>query len=129
SAPRAPYRSDLPIAELPLRAGSRVDAANDYGVTPLIVACVNGNSKMAALLLASGAAPNRPNGSGETPLLAAADAGATGAGEALVAAGAELETKDPVRGQTALMWAVAGQHRDVVRVLIKSGARPEAESA
>lgn len=37
----AANRDDLETADLLLRAGARVNVANDYGVTPLSLACTN----------------------------------------------------------------------------------------
>src|SRR5262245_21609498 len=39
----ASYRDDLNTADLLIRAGSNVNAATDYGVTPLSMACTNGS--------------------------------------------------------------------------------------
>ncbi|MGH9784157.1 MAG: ankyrin repeat domain-containing protein, partial [Terriglobia bacterium] len=40
----AVHRHDLEMTDLLIRAGADVNAANEYGVTPLSVACSNGNS-------------------------------------------------------------------------------------
>src|SRR5688572_1177475 len=40
---RAAQRNDLGTAERLVRAGADVNAANRYGVTPLSLACVNGD--------------------------------------------------------------------------------------
>jgi ankyrin repeat protein len=42
----AAYRDDLKSAEQLIRAGADVKAANRYGVTPLSVACTNGDGAM-----------------------------------------------------------------------------------
>ena len=47
----AAYHDDLEIAKLLVRAGANVKAANRYGVTPLSLACTNGNGAMVELLL------------------------------------------------------------------------------
>src|SRR5688500_13472001 len=42
----AVHLDDLETAELLIRAGADVNAANDYGVMPLSLACTNGNAAM-----------------------------------------------------------------------------------
>src|SRR5712691_878465 len=42
----ATYQDDLETEELLVRAGANVNAANRYGVTPLSLACTNGNGAM-----------------------------------------------------------------------------------
>src|SRR5580765_1965279 len=54
----AAYQDDLEIARLLVRAGANVKAANRYGVTPLSLACTNGNAAMIEMLLKGGADPN-----------------------------------------------------------------------
>ena len=58
-----------------LEAGAVVDAANDYGVTPLAVACRVGNFEVAAVLLKAGAEPSIELAGRETLLMHAARAG------------------------------------------------------
>ena len=66
------------IAELLIRAGANVKAANRYGVTPLSLACTNGNAAIVELLLKAGADPNAALPGGETPLMTAARTGSLG---------------------------------------------------
>jgi ankyrin repeat protein len=40
----------------------------------------------------------------------------------LLSRGGDANAKEPARGQTALMWAVAERHADVARVLVENGA-------
>ena len=63
----AAYHDDLETAKLLVRAGANVKAANRYGVTPLSLACTNGNAAMVELLLEGRRrpehdAPRRRNG-------------------------------------------------------------------
>src|SRR5438445_8984016 len=53
----AAHWNDLETADLLLRAGSDVDAANAFGVTPLSLACTNGSVAMVERLLAAAADP------------------------------------------------------------------------
>ena len=54
----ATYQDDLETTKLLVGAGANVKAANRYGVTPLSLACTNGNAAIVELLLESGADPN-----------------------------------------------------------------------
>ena len=118
----ATYQDDLELVKLLLRSGANVKAASRYGVTPLSLACTNGNGVMVELLLKAGADPNAPLPGGETPLMTAARTGALASVKALVARGANVESKDDRRGQTALMWAAAEGHADVVQALLDADA-------
>src|SRR6266853_3111900 len=48
----AAHLDDLETAKLLLRSGANAAATNRYGVTPLSLACANGNTEMVGLLLA-----------------------------------------------------------------------------
>jgi len=113
----ASYRDDLESADLLIRAGAKVNAANDLGVTPLWPASENGSSAMVRRLLEAGANPNAALLSGETPVMVAARSGYPGVVEQLLNKGANPNAH-ATRGQTALMWAVSQKHPDVVRVLV-----------
>jgi len=118
----ATYHDDLEIAQLLVRAGANVKAANRYGVTPLSLACTNGNAALVEMLLKSGADANAALPGGETPLMTAARTGNLAAVKALIHHGANVEAKDDRRGQTALIWAAAEGHADVVQALIDADA-------
>jgi ankyrin repeat protein len=118
----AVYQDDLEIANLLVGAGANVKAASRYGVTPLSLACTNGNSAMVEMLLTAGADPNGALPGGESPLMTAARTGSLASVKALLARGAIVDAKDDRRGQTALMWAAAEGHADVVQALIDAGA-------
>jgi ankyrin repeat protein len=118
----AAYQDDLEIAELLLKSGASAKAANRYGVTPLSLACTNGNGPMVELLLKAGADSNAALPGGETPLMTAARTGTLAVVKTLLSHGAVVDARDERRGQTALMWAVAEGHADVVQELIGAGA-------
>lgn len=120
---------DLETAQVLIRAGGNVNAANDFGVTPLFLACVNASSKMVETLVAAGANPNSPlKLSGETPLMTCSRTGNVDAVKLLLSHRADPNVKERRKGQTALMWAIASGHFDVARVLVESGADIHAAS-
>lgn len=118
----AAYHDDLDLVNRLLAKGANVRAANRYGVTPLSLACTNGNGAMVERFLEAGADANASLPGGETMLMTAARTGKVGAVRALVARGAVVNAKEPRRGQTALMWAAADGHVEVIEELIKAGA-------
>lgn len=105
-----------------LHSGADPKAANRYGVTPLSLACTNGNSAIVDALLKAGADPNTPIPGGETPLMTASRTGKVPPIKAVLARGAVVDYREPVRGQTALMWAAAEGNVDAVNILIQAGA-------
>jgi ankyrin repeat protein len=118
----AAYQDDLETSELLLRAHANAKAATRYGITPLSLACANGNGVLVDLLLKAGADPNAALPGGETPLMTAARVGSLASVKVLLARGATVDAKDGRRGQTALMWAAAEGHADVVQTLVELGA-------
>jgi uncharacterized protein len=118
----AVYADRLDKADALLRAGANVNAVTSYGVTPLSLACTNGNAAMIELLLKAGADANAALAGGETALMTAARTGNADAVAALLRAGAKVDAKDGWRGQTPLMWAAAEGHAAAVKVLLDHGA-------
>ena len=97
---------DAKMASLLLAAGAKADVANDYGVTPLLVAVAGRASDVVEVLLAAGAKVSVALPTGETALMTAARSGSLGAVKALLAKGADPNTREHVKGQNALMWAI-----------------------
>jgi uncharacterized protein len=124
----AVYRDEAQTVDLLIRAGADVNAVNEYGVSPLSLACTNANVGIVISLLRAGANPALAKWTGETPLLTCARTGNAAAVAALLDKGADINAKENQRGQTALMWAVAAKHPEVVKLLIARGANVNATS-
>jgi uncharacterized protein len=102
--------------------------ANVYHDSALSEAASNGNAAIIGELLKAGADPNLVSSEGEPPLLTATRSGNADAVQILLQHGAAVNARDGWKGQTALMWAAALNHRAVVKVLIVSGADLNARS-
>jgi ankyrin repeat protein len=124
----AAHWNDLEAADLLLRAGADANHANDFRITPLSEACTNGNAALVRLLLKWGANPNTPIATGETPLMTCAKSGSADAVRMLIEYGAAANAKESTQNQTALMWAAAERHPDVVMALIDAHADLKANS-
>jgi ankyrin repeat protein len=124
----AAHRDDLAIADLLVRAGARVNVSDDVGTTPLHLACTNRSAPMVERLLAAGANPQATLTGGETVLMTCARAGDATAVNALLHRGADVNAREQAHQQTALMWAVAERHPDVVQLLIDARADVRARS-
>ncbi len=114
--------NDPEAADLLLHNGADPNAANDFRMTPLSEACTNAGSPLVRLLLKNGANPNTAIATGETPLMTCAKSGSADAVRMLVEFGATVNAKEPKQSQTALMWAAAERHADVVKALIDAHA-------
>src|SRR5688572_25837243 len=118
----AAYHGDLDVVNLLVAAGARVDRANDLSITPLALASENGHAAIVERLLARGANPNTASDSGVTPLMRAARTGNLAIVRALLPRKANVNAAETERQQTALMWAAAQRHPDIVKVLLENGA-------
>ena len=118
---------DLETAKLLLSAGANPNAANRYGVPPLSLAAENSNAPdsktMVESLLKAGADPKGP-----MILMTAARSGNPEVVRMLAARGANVNQREPSRGETALMWAASENHPEAVKILIELGADPNARS-
>ncbi len=114
---------DLETADMLIRAGANVSAANRAGATPMQLAALNGNGAMVEKLIKAGADPNVAlTQSGDTALMMASRTGKTDAINVLLDNGAKVNTKETWGGTTALMWAASERHWAAVKTLIDRGA-------
>ena len=110
-----------------MRAGADVKAANRYGVTPLSLACTNGNDALVERAAEGGRrSERRPAGRRDAVDDGGADRRARHRCRRCCPRRAVVDAKDDRRGQTALMWAAAEGHAPVVRALLDAGADPRA---
>jgi len=127
----AAHLDDKVIVDELLRAGAVAEVADDTGATPLYLACVNGNAEVVARLLDAGASAKTMLLSGETALMTCARSGSATAVRSLLRRGApvnNVNARESAHNQTALMWAAAESHPDVVAALLEGGADVSARS-
>ena len=98
-----------------------LDATNDNGETPLVMACMNGNLIVATLLLNAGADPDKALLNGNAPLHYAALSGNRHLGEALLKAKANPDVRNS-NGETPLIVASKQGHNEFVALLTKHNA-------
>jgi len=102
--------------------GADANAANDFRMTPLSQACTNASAEFVRLLLKNGANPNTAIATGETPLMTCSKTGNADAVRLLIEFGAAVNATEPTQSQTAIMWAAAERHPNVVSALIAAHA-------
>ena len=120
----AAYNDDVDMVKALLAAGAKADAANHYGMTALLQAATSGNVAVMEVLLNGGANAKLARLDAETPLMAAARAGSVPAVRLLLSHGADVNGADAFHQETALMWAAAEGHTDVVKALLDAKANP-----
>jgi uncharacterized protein len=124
----AVHRNNRVLTEALIAAGANPNVANDYGATPLWLAC-SADGAVAGVLLAARADPGAALTSGETVLMRCAHTGNAAAVRQLLRHGADVNARGGLRSQTALMWAAAQRHPEVVKLLIEGGADIRARTA
>jgi ankyrin repeat protein len=122
------HLGEVRMADALLNAGANINTADEYGETPLTLAAANGDAGLVQRLLDAGASPLAARWNGETVVMIAAGTGSLAAVRQLARGGADVNAAEPRGGQTALMWAAAEGHGDVVAGLIELGANVDAVS-
>ena len=107
-----------------LRPTGLVDSRDYNGETALGVALTRRDVDWTAYLLNAGADPNLVTMGGNPPIVVAARVGFTDAIGWLIGKGARIDDSNKA-GETALIAAVQGRHRDSARLLLKAGADPD----
>jgi ankyrin repeat protein len=125
----AAHWGDIELVDLLLNAKANVNIGDDHRVTPLARACENADPTLVQKLLTAGADPNLAQTSGLTPLMIAANTGNVRVARALLVHGADVNAATRDTNATALMWAVAHPHLEMVRLLIEAKADIRASSS
>src|SRR5204862_5446414 len=122
------HTGDVAEARRLLRAGDDVSLDNNYGATPMSLAAEVGNTDLLKLLIEAGANADSPTTDGQTPLQAVARTGNVEAAQLLLDHHASVDAREKWGGQTALMWASARRHPEMMQLLISKGADVNARS-
>ncbi len=117
--------NDTKAVQALIAGGADVNAFDETGMTPLMVAVSEGRTAIAKLLVAAKADVNLAAQDGTTPLMRAASANRREAMQLLVTSGANVNAKN-AGGMTALMVAAFGGYADAVRMLLSNKADPNA---
>jgi ankyrin repeat protein len=118
----ATYRVDQELVAALLKRGARASVVNRFGASPLAEAVRVANVDLARLLLDAGADANAANEDGQTPLMLAARTGNVAVARLLVQRGADVNRRETYRQQSAVMWAAAQGHADMVAFLVSQKA-------
>jgi len=119
----AAFNDDLEATKLLLGAGATPKATTRVGaITPLLIACKNGNAAIVAAMLDAGADPNTTTADGATALMTAAISGSADTVTLLLKRGANVNAREAAHQQTALMFAAAANRAGVIAALVAHGA-------
>lgn len=117
--------SDPGVVALLLDATAEIDALNHEGRTPLGIACVAGNWRLAKFLLQHGARPDPASGLPVLLAAAATEEDDPAGVQLLLKHKAKLDARD-AEGRSALHEAAFAGHADIVSALLAAGADVQA---
>ena len=114
----AAHFDNLAAADLLIKAGANARAANRYGATPLWLACINGSAADGRAAADRGRRSEhhdagRRHGADD----GGADRQRCGGAARCSTRGADVNAPEKWKGQTALMWAAAGNNAAAVEAL------------
>ena len=100
------------------------NSSDSEGLTPLMLACIHGNIRIATLLLQARANINQQNNNGHTALILAcySETPHNDLVRLLIQSGADISIKSSELQNTALMYAAERGHTSIVQYLLDEGA-------
>ncbi len=113
--------SDIAGVVSSINSGANVNARDDFGWTPVMVAAENGSETILRILLKNGGNVNVRNKYDWTPLMYAARNNHYSIVKLLLKNGAETSLVNS-EGWTALMWAAAKGYKDILLELLNNGS-------
>jgi uncharacterized protein len=113
--------SDPGVAALLRDAGAEIDVLNREGASPLAVACIAGNWRLARFLLERGAKPELAGGVPALHAAASGDEDDPAGVQLLLKHKAKADARDP-RGRSALHEAAYAGHVEIIGILLGAGA-------
>jgi ankyrin repeat protein len=119
---RAVATRHQPLIDLCFAARLEINAPDEAGRSPLLLAALQGNSTLARRLLDAGARVDAADQAGVTPLMAAAMHGDVQLLRTFLPCGVCAEAGDKL-GRTALHYAIAARHLPAVELLLPLGPR------
>jgi len=119
---------DYDVAQALLAKKANPNAVNVFGAMPLTEAARLNDDKLVKMLLEAGAKVDSANPDDETALMLAIKNGSLPMTETLVKAGADVNRIEKFHNQTPLIYAAAGGHISIVKLLLSKDAdvRPRA---
>ncbi len=119
---------DYEVAQALLAKKANPNAVNEFGAMPLTEAARLNDDRLVKMLLDAGAKVDSANPDDESALMLAIKNGNLPMAETLVKAGASVNRIEKFHNQTPLIYAAAGGHSSIVKLLLSKDAdvRPRA---
>ena len=116
-------RQDYDVAKALLEKKANPNAVNEFGAMPLTEAARLNDDVLVKMLLDAGAKVDSANPDDETALMLAIKNGNLQMAETLVKAGANVNKIEKFHNQTPLIYAAAGGHAAIVKLLLSKDAQ------
>src|SRR5262249_52257961 len=115
-------RQDYDVAKALIEKKANPNATNEFGANPLTEAARLNDDLLVIMLLDAGAKVDSANPDDETALMLAIKSGNLKMVQKLVDSGADVNRIEKFHNQTPLIYAAAGSHRDILKLLLSKGA-------